>query len=146
PSPKLYKASVLTPLNGFTSGIEGPGVDKAGILYAVNFARKGTIGQVTPSGEASIFVELPKGSVGNGIRFDSNDDMLIADYTKHNILKVDIPSKRISIYAHESKMNQPNDIAIDAKDRLYASDPNWSASTGQIWRIDTDGKVSLLQG
>jgi sugar lactone lactonase YvrE len=38
-------------------------------------------------------------------------------------------------------MSQPNDIAIDNKDRLYASDPNWKANTGRIWRVDTDGKI-----
>src|SRR6476619_5135299 len=71
--------------------------------------------------------------------------MLIADYTNHNILKVDMTSKKLSVYAHDSTMNQPNDIAIDSKDRLYASDPNWKAGTGRIWRIDTGGKISLLE-
>ena len=41
-------------------------------------------------------------------------------------------------------MSQPNDIAIDSKDRIYASDPDWKAGTGKIWRIDTDGSVTLL--
>jgi len=45
-------------------------------------------------------------------------------------------TKQLSVYAHDSTMNQPNDIAIDSKDRLYASDPNWKAGTGRIWRID----------
>src|SRR5690625_7847107 len=43
-------------------------------------------------------------------------------------------------------MNQPNDIAIGANDIIYASDPNWSESTGQLWRIDTDGSTVLLDG
>ena len=144
-SGKLYKSSVFTPANGFTSGIEGPAVDKAGILYVVNFQRQGTIGQVTPSGDASIFIELPEGSVGNGIRFNSHGNMLIADYTMHNILKVDMSSKAISVFANEQHMSQPNDIAVDKYDRLYASDPDWKAGTGRIWRIDTNGAVSLLK-
>jgi sugar lactone lactonase YvrE len=41
-------------------------------------------------------------------------------------------------------MTQPNDIAIDSKDRLYASDPDWKNRKGKIWRIDTDGKVTFL--
>ena len=139
-----YKASVLTEKGGFPSGIEGPAVDQNGVIYAVNYGRKGTIGQVTPSGEESLFIELPKGSVGNGIRFDSRGNMLIADYTNHNILKVNMTSKRIEVLAHESKMSQPNDIAIDGKDRLYASDPDWKEGTGRIWRIDPDGQVFLL--
>jgi gluconolactonase len=141
----LYKPTVFTAPKSFTPGIEGPGVDPTGNLYAVNFQKEGTIGKVSPKGEASIFVELPNGSIGNGIRFHGNGNMFIADYTNHNILTVDMASKAISVFAHEPKMNQPNDIAIDDKNRLYASDPNWGNSTGNIWRIDTDGKVTLLE-
>jgi sugar lactone lactonase YvrE len=41
-------------------------------------------------------------------------------------------------------MNQPNDIAIDSRDQIYASDPDWSKENGKIWRIDTDGKATQL--
>lgn len=51
--------------------------------------------------------------------------MFIADYPKHNILKVSMATKQLSVFANEARMNQPNDIAIDSRDRLYASDPNW---------------------
>lgn len=142
---ELYQSSALTPDSSFTSGAEGPAVDRNGNLYAVNFSKEGTIGEITPAGNSRVFVELPDGSVGNGIRFNSKGEMLIADYTNHNILKVDITSKQISVYAHDSTMSQPNDIAIDSKDRLYASDPDWKANTGRIWRVDTDGKISLLE-
>lgn len=141
----LYESSVFTAAHSFTSGIEGPAVDRNGVLYAVNFEKQGTIGQVMPEGKGSIFVELSGGSIGNGIRFHSDGRMFIADYKNHNILQVNMASKQLSVYAHEPKMNQPNDIAIDDKDRLYASDPNWGNGSGNIWRIDTDGKVTLLE-
>lgn len=141
----LFKSRAFTPAKSFTAGAEGPAVDKAGTLYAVNFAKEGTIGQITPDGKASLFVELPTGSVGNGIRFNKRGDMFIADYPKHNILKVAMGSKQVSVFANEPRMNQPNDIAIDSKDRLYASDPNWKNNTGNLWRIDTDGKVTQLE-
>ncbi len=144
-NPTLFEPALFTPVNSFTSGAEGPAVAKSGNLYAVNFQREGTIGMVTTAGVASIFIELPEGSIGNGIRFNSKGEMLIADYPKHNILKVNMANKQLSIYAHDSAMNQPNDIAIDSKDRLYASDPNWKANTGNIWRIDTNGMVTLLE-
>jgi gluconolactonase len=144
-SEELYKSSNLTAVNSFTSGAEGPAVDKDGNLYAVNYSKEGTVGKITPTGDGSIFIELPNGSIVNGIRFNSKGEMLIADYTNHNILKVDMGSKQLSVYAHDSLMNQPNDIAIDSKDRLYASDPNWKASTGRIWRINTEGKTALLE-
>lgn len=144
-SETLFVASVLTPVNGFTSGIEGPAVDKNGMIYAVNFERQGTIGKVTPEGEASIFIELPEGSVANGIRFDSEGNMFIADYTGHNIFKVDMATKELKVYAHNGDMSQPNDIAIDSKNRLYASDPNWTDGTGRVWRVDTNGEIVLLK-
>ena len=141
----LFQPKSFTPVNSFTAGAEGPAVDAEGSLYAVNFQKEGTIGKVTAEGSGSIFIELLNGSIGNGIRFNSAGDMLIADYTNHNILKVVMNSRQLSVYAHEPLMNQPNDIAIDRKDRLYASDPNWKAGTGNIWRIDTNGQVTLLE-
>ena len=141
---EMFQSSTFTPEKSFTSGCEGPAVDKDGNIYAVNFAKEGTIGKVTPDGKPELFVELPQGSTGNGIRFDSKGDMYIADYTGHNVLKVNMATKNISVHAHEPTMSQPNDIAIDSKDRIYASDPNWKEKTGRFWRVDTDGKVTLL--
>ncbi len=144
-SMELYKSEVFTEPGGFPSGIEGPAVAADGTLYAVNFEKPGTIGQVTPDGEASLFINLPEGSTGNGIRFNRKGEMLIADYTGHNILKVDMDTKEISVFAHNAKLNQPNDIAISDTDILFASDPDWENSTGQLWRIDTEGKFTLLE-
>ncbi len=145
PQEELFISKVLTQPGEFTTGIEGPACDKDGNIYAVNFQKKGTIGKVTPDGNCSLFVELPEGSTGNGIRFNSKGEMLIADYTGHNILKVDINTKEISVYANEPKMNQPNDIAISSTDILFASDPSWKDSTGNLWRIDNEGTVTLLE-
>lgn len=153
---QLYTASDFTPVNSFTSGAEGPACDRDGNLYAVNYERQHTIGKVTPSGEESVFLDLPNGSIGNGIRFDSYGDMYIADYTNHNILRVNMAAcaratslaqrnAAISVYAHEPSMNQPNDIAIGANDIIFASDPHWGESWGQMWRIDRRGRVSLLE-
>jgi gluconolactonase len=144
-SEALFVSRVLTPPHGFTDGIEGPACDREGNLYAVNFARQHTIGKVTPEGHAEVFIELPNGSIGNGIRFNRKGDMLIADYTNHNVLKVDMKTRELSVFAHEPTMNQPNDIAISAADIIFASDPNWKESTGQIWRVDRDGRVTLLE-
>lgn len=141
----LYQSKVFTEPGGFPSGIEGPAVDVNGTLYAVNYEKPGTIGQVTPEGEASLFVTLPEGSIGNGIRFNSKGEMLIADYTNHNVLKVDMNTKEITVFAHNDQMNQPNDIAITDNDILFASDPDWKNSAGQLWRINTDGSFTLLE-
>jgi len=143
---KLFSAEPFTDSTSFTAGIEGPACDAAGNVYAVSYQDRANIGRVTPDGKAELFVELGKGSAGNGIRFDASGTMYVADYKGHNILKIDPHSKKIEVLAHEDRMSQPNDIAIGPDGVLYASDPNWGKSTGQIWRIDPAGKITLLAG
>lgn len=53
--------------------------------------------------------------------------------------------QQLTVHAHEPSMNQPNDIAIDSHDRIFASDPSWKESTGNLWRINIDGSVHLLE-
>lgn len=133
----------------FTSGIEGPAVGPDGHLYVVNFAREGTIGRVRSSADATgiaeLFIKLPAGSTGNGIRFDRQGAMYVADYTGHNILRINPTSREVSVYAHNRDMHQPNDIAITEDGRLYATDPNWADSTGQLWRIERDGSSQVIE-
>ncbi len=141
----LFEAVDHTAENLFTGGIEGPAFDKKGNLYVVNFQKEGTIGLVKPDGKVELFIELPKGSVANGIKFDREGNMYLADYTGHNVLKVDMKSKAISTYVHNESFNQPNDIIVNNKNQFFASDPNWKAGTGQLWRIDAGGKAVLLE-
>jgi sugar lactone lactonase YvrE len=140
----LYTSSVFTPPNSFTSDVEGPAVDKNGNIYAANFARQGTIGQVTPKGRGKVWITLPEGSIANGIRFDSQGNMMISDYAKHNVFKVNMKTKALTLFVNEPRMYQPNDIAIDSKDHLFASDPDFKTRTGRFWRIDPNGTVTML--
>lgn len=141
---ELWKATPLTQPGEFTPGIEGPATDAQGNIFAVNFARQGTIGRVTPEGKGEIFVSLSDGSVGNGIRFARNGSMYVADYVNHNILRIDPKTREVHRFAHEPTMNQPNDLAVTADGTLYASDPNWNKGTGQLWRIDKSGKATRV--
>ncbi|MEX0725161.1 MAG: SMP-30/gluconolactonase/LRE family protein [Planctomycetaceae bacterium] len=143
---ELFVAKPLTAEESFTEGVEGPACDRDGNIYAVNFEKQQTIGKTTPGGETEIFVTLPNESTGNGIRFDKQGMMYVADYVEHNVLKIDPATKEISVFAHEPMMNQPNDLAISPDGTLWASDPAWNESTGQLWRIDRDGKVTRVAG
>ena len=144
PDEKLYLATPLTATNSFTTGIEGPACDRAGNIFAVNFAQQQTIGRTTPAGQSEVFVTLPNDSVGNGIRFDRAGRMYVADYVGHNVLRIDLTTRAVTVLAHEPMMNQPNDLAIAPNGTLYASDPNWKAKAGQLWRIDPDGTTTRL--
>ncbi len=145
PAEPLWTPQSVTRAGEFTSGIEGPACDRDGNVFVVNFGRQGTIGKVRPDGASMLFVELPEGSIGNGIRFAPDGSFFVADYKQHNILRVDPVTRDVTVYAHSGQMNQPNDLAISPDGKtLYASDPNWAAGTGQLWRIDQDGSVRRL--
>ena len=134
---------MFTAENTFTAEVEGPAVDADGFLYAVSFDYKETIGRISPDGDGQIFLEMDENSLANGIRFSSNEDMFIADYLGHNILKYS--NGELTVFAHDENMNQPNDLAIMDNDILFASDPNWDESTGKLWRITTDGIATCIE-
>jgi len=130
----------------FTAGIEGPATGPDGALYVVNYGRDGTIGRVDADGGAGLFVTLPEGSVGNGIRFGADGAMFVADYKGHAVLRVDPATRAVSVFARLDGAHQPNDIARAPDGTLYASDPDWAnPDNGQLWRIDRDGSAQRLE-
>jgi gluconolactonase len=141
---KLFIAKPFTEEKSFTPGIEGPNCDADGNIYLVSYKTTQNIGKVTPDGKVAVFVTLPGKSAGNGIVFDKAGFMYVADYVGHNVLKIDMKTKELSVFAHNPKMNQPNDLAIAPDGTLFASDPNWGDNTGQLWRIDRQGKTHLV--
>ncbi|GAB3524015.1 SMP-30/gluconolactonase/LRE family protein [Emticicia fontis] len=140
----IFIASDLTTEGEFTNNCEGPSVDKDGNIYAVNIGKDGTIARITPDGKTAVFLTLPNGSVGNGIRFGAKNIFFVADFMQHNVLKVDLKTKQVSVLAHVPTMNQPNDLAIMSNGTIFCSDPNWKENTGQIWKVSQDGKAELL--
>ncbi|HIA49195.1 MAG TPA: SMP-30/gluconolactonase/LRE family protein [Acidobacteria bacterium] len=142
--PALFIADPVTAIGAFTSGIEGPACDLNGNVYAVNFQHQGSIGKIYPNGTGEIYINLPTGSVGNAIRFGPAQEMYVADYIGHNIFTVAAEDHSIKILFHDDRMNQPNDLAVGPDGTLYASDPNWSQGSGQLWRIGLDGGATRL--
>ena len=140
----LFVSKRITPQGEYTAGIEGPAVDASGNLYVVNFQQSGSIGKVAAgASQSQLFALLPVGSIGNGIRFDRQGRMFIADFKKHNIWVIERGQTTPQVYFHSDRFNQPNDLAIAADGTLYASDPRFaSPAGGQIWRITrgADGK------
>ncbi len=136
----LYQAEDYVYVSDVTQGLEGPAVAKDGTLYFVNPLHSGSIGQITTQDEFSLFIDqLPKGSTANGIRFGTDGMMYLADYTGHNILQIKPGTKETTLYAHDDRLNQPNDLAITSSNRIYASDPYWAEGTGNLWMVDQAG-------
>jgi len=44
--------------------------------------------------------------------------MFVADYVEHKVWKINVKTKKMTVYAQNSKMNQPNDLAIAADGKL----------------------------
>lgn len=140
----LFKTQDFTKENIFSENIEGPAFDKHGNLFVVNYQKNGTVALVKPNGDVSLFLTLPEGSTANSIQFDQNGTMYLADFTGHNVLKVNMQTKEVGVHVHNDTFNQPNDLCINQKGQLFASDPNWKTSSGKLWRIDPTGVAVLL--
>lgn len=135
----------ITEENLFTTNMESPAIDSSGDIYVVNYKTDGTIGKVSPDGTHELFVTLPEGSVGNGIRIDNDGNLLIADFSAHKVLKVNTKTKEITTLTHNNKMNQPNDLTYSKKTgNVYTSDPNWKDDSGQLWLVRPNGESVLL--
>ncbi len=145
PSKENVFNSVVITDSVFTGGIEGPAVNSKGDLFVVNFKEEGTIG-VLQHGEKEFktFIKLPNGSVGNGIRFDSKDNMFIADYINHNVLYIERGTKNVTVYAHNDSVNQPNDITLLNDENGFASDPNWAQGKGNLLSFK-NGQLKIVQ-
>lgn len=140
-----FQSQDLTAEFSFTEGIEGPAVDSSGMLFAVNYREQGTIGRVSEAGVAEVYLSLPEGSIGNGIRFDRDGHMYIADYAGHKVYRVEKDSRTPEVWVEGPEMNQPNDLAISDTGVIYLSDPNWAENTGNLWMVPGSGELRLLE-
>lgn len=144
-SAHAFQSEDFTAEFSFTKGIEGPAVNSEGVLFAVNFKEEGTIGMVNSKGEGEVFLSLPKGSIGNGIRFDEDGTMFVVDYAGHKVYKIAKNSRELSVWAENPEMSQPNDLAVGANGVLYLSDPDWANNSGRIWMVSSKGDIVLLE-
>ena len=143
----------LAPLS-FKDGIgysvgEGLACDAEGNVYVTNFEKRGTIGKVSTDGTASVYVELPEGSIGSRIAIDKNGFMYVADYVNSNILQVDPETRSVTVFAHfdrneESEQYWIVDLAMAPDGTIYASDTGDEAGNRYMWRIDHNGKKTVI--
>ena len=130
----LFVSREVGKATDYTKGIEGPAVDAAGVLYVANFGKLGSIEKLKPgAAQAELFVQLPDGNVGNGIRFDRQGRMYVADYAGHQIFVFEAGQTARNVYL-AAHFHQPNDLAIADDGTLYASDP-CPHCPGRIWQI-----------
>jgi len=128
----LYTAKRFTGPIG-TIKTEGPVCDAQGNLYFCNMqqedliftwksASRGNIAKVSPAGQTEVFVTLPEGMRGNGMRFAPSGNLLVADQLGGHVLEIDMQTRAVSVYfKFPDGSGNPNDLAIRSDGTLYVS-------------------------
>lgn len=108
---------------GFT---EGPAADTKGNVYfsdgknnSIHFYRVGD----------GIRLFVNDSTDANGMMFNHKGELVVCEGAAHRIVAFDIKTKQKRILAEEIDgihFNEPNDLAVDAQDGFYFSDPNYS--------------------
>ena len=95
----------------------------------------------------------------NGLLFDQQGRLLICQPAFRRVSRLDVQTKKLEVLSDQydgKKFNQPNDITVDSKGRLYFSDPKYGDresmelidETGReiegVYRIDLDGSVERI--
>ncbi|MFT5523553.1 MAG: gluconolactonase [Pirellulaceae bacterium] len=132
---------------------EGPAIDKSGNLFAVNYRRAGTIGRITPMGEASIWCDLVEAVPvddrvprANGLKLDGENRLIVADAGGGRLLRISSDGQQVEVLADRcegNRFNSINDVALDDQGNIYFSDPGGSSAespTGSVYRFDIGTK------
>jgi gluconolactonase len=136
------------------AGGEGPAWHpRLGVLTSGN----GHIMQLDRDGKSRIY---RKDAGTNGLLFDRDGRLLACEPAQRRVTRTERDGKLVVLADKFSgkPFNQPNDLTIDSKGRIYFSDPRYGDSAGRdqvdeknrtiegVYRIDPDGKVTRVLG
>lgn len=152
--PIFEPGAKLATLAAKGSAGEGPAWDpKLGVLTS---GQKG-IHQLTPNGESKVWREE---AGTNGLLFDRDGNLVCCEPVSRSVSRVSRDGKRTVLTDSfgGKKYNQPNDLTLDSKNRIYFSDPRYGPRDDMqqkdadgktiegVYLIDTDKKVSRVLG
>lgn len=136
------------------SGGEGPAWHpKLGVFSS----GRGHINRLTPDGRSEIF---RKNAGTNGLLWDREGRLLACEPVLRRVTRTTIDGT-VTVLTDSfegKKYNQPNDITLDSKNRIYFSDPRYGPRDDMqqrdaagntiegVYRIDPDGTVSRIIG
>jgi len=135
-----------------TGAGEGPAWDvELGLLSS----GEGNINRLDRDGMLSVY---RKDAGSNGLMFDRQGRLVICEPAQRRVTRLDRDGKlTVLTDRYDGKrFNQPNDLTIDSKDRLYFSDPRYGDRSDMelvdadgkkvegVYRIDPDGKVTRI--
>lgn len=140
---------------------EGPAVAPDGSVYFSDItasARSKEAGHIwrwdPRTGSTQIF-RSPSG-MANGLAFDSQGRLVAAegaDRGGRRVTRTDMRTGRSEVLANSfngKPLNSPNDLAVDAQDRIYFTDPRYVGTepveqpVQGVYRIDGDGSLHRI--
>jgi len=129
---------------------EGPAWSPAGSLY---FSGGGQIHRRDADGSPTKVFRADSGG-SNGLMFDFEGRLVVCEAKNRRITRTEL-NGTITVLADRfegHRFNQPNDLTIDSKGRIYFSDPRYGSRDGMemkvegVYRIDAPGKVFRVIG
>ncbi len=128
---------------------EGPTADVEGNVYftETTFNR---IMKLAKDGSVSVFRENSNGA--NGLLFDGRGGLIVCeggDKKKSGparLTRIDLSSGRLEVLVDKFEgkpLNQPNDVTMDSKHRIYFTDFPGLNPVG-VYRVDPDGKIARI--
>lgn len=106
-------------------------------------------------GEMSVYL---KDAGTNGLLFDRQGRLIMCEPARRSVSRLEKDGKRTVLAERYDgkRFTQPNDLTIDAQDRIYFSDPCYGDRSGiemvdekgrqveGVYRIDPDGKIARI--
>lgn len=143
---------------------EGPAVAPDGTVFfsdiTFTFAsgtppEAGHILRYDPATGATTVFRSPSG-MSNGLKFDARGNLLAcegADHGGRRVTRTDLATGKAVILASHyggHRLNAPNDLTVDARGRIYFSDPKYLGHEPMeqeifaVYRIDPDGTLARV--
>jgi gluconolactonase len=116
---------------------------------------EGNINLRDKSGASSVY---RRNSGSNGLMFDRSGRLIVCEASRRRVTRINTDDS-VTVLAENfggSPFNQPNDLTIDSKNRIYFTDPQYGDRSGMqmrdaagreiegVYRIDENGNVSRI--
>lgn len=150
---ELFEPGAEPTLLQKTGAGEGPAWDPT--LGLLTSGGDGHIHRRDPGGNLSVY---RKGAGTNGLLFDPQGRLLMCEPVRRRVSRLDKDGS-VTVLAERyrgKRFNQPNDLTLDSRGRLYFSDPRYGDRKGMeildedgrtiegVYRIDPDGTVTRI--
>jgi gluconolactonase len=155
------EAEIFAPGAKLTIEAEGDGAGEGPAwhptLGVLTSGHNGHINRLSLDGKASIY---RKNAGTNGLLFDAKGNLVACESVARRVTRTE-PNGKVTVLTDHyggKKYNNPNDLTIDSKGRIYFSDPRYGSRAGMemlddkgraiegVYRIDPDNKVTRIIG